>query len=127
MKVTKRVQKRLIKVPRKGIGRPGPELSIAYLTDPKELTKLLNHFTDSSDSDYAAEVNETGGRAALWVLRQKALQGDVRALDIYLKHYYDWQRSQVKQKAADSAVEPASYVETRVESLGPSEPGDGVS
>ena len=113
VKVTKRVRKRVTKAQRKGIGRPGPELSMAYLTDPKEMTVILNHFLDSSDSDYAAEVNETGGRAALWVLRQKALQGDVRALDIYLKHYYDWQRTKARPATTDGSVIAADYQEKR--------------
>ena len=74
-----------------------------------------NHFADATDATYVAEVNEAGGRAALWVLRQKALQGDVRALDIYLKHYYEWQRSKAKPTTTDGSVIAAGYQEKRAE------------
>lgn len=67
---------------------PGPtpdRYKHEYLTDPKVLTDLLYRTEELTDEAFEDLVNDIGYRAALLVLRTKALGADIRALDLYLK------------------------------------------
>ena len=67
-------------------GGPAPDrLSIENLSSPKIIADILHKTADLSDEEFNDIVDKLGSRAAHLVLRHKAINGDVKALDLYLR------------------------------------------
>lgn len=74
-----------VEVHDKGIGRPSKELTAEYMCDAKEMQRLMNATQHLTDDAYEELVHDYGFRLALLVLRAKAVSGDVKAIDLYLR------------------------------------------
>lgn len=79
-----------------GIGRPPKEFTIEHMTTEAEFVRLLNRTQYLTDDAYNEIVDDIGARAARLVLRAKALTGDVRALDLYLRIAKEDKRSRLE-------------------------------
>ena len=69
--------------PRLRGGNPSDKFTLEYLTNPANIAAILHKTWDLSDDAFYDLIDDIGTRAARLVLRTKALEGDVKALDLY--------------------------------------------
>jgi hypothetical protein len=68
--------------------RPGPvprSFQLETITDPKAIVEILYRTSELTDNAFIALVDDIGMRAARLILRAKAVGGDIRAIDLYLR------------------------------------------
>ena len=90
--------------------RPGPtpkRYTPEYLVDPAVMSNILYRTQDLTDEAYEELVNDIGSRAAILILRAKALGGDVRALDLYLRRCDEWRARKAGSKRPAQATNTA--------------------
>jgi hypothetical protein len=93
-----RTKKRIETTTKKVGGRPP---SLDHLTSPEAIAKLVSTSRDLTDEAFEDFVNESGFRVALSVLRAKACDGDVKAIDLYLKRCDEWRN--VRKRSQQTA------------------------
>ena len=107
--------KGMAKLPVKLRGGPAPEnLKTEHMTDPEKLREFLHKTIELTDEAFEDIVNDLGYRTALLVLRAKAVSGDIKALELYLKLCRELKAQRVKKTAAPLATpENAAFVRVR--------------
>jgi len=69
------------------------------MIDPLEMTRLMNRTQHLTDDAYEDLVHDFGYRLALLVLRAQAVQGNIKALELYIKVVNATRASRVKPRA----------------------------
>ncbi len=96
-----------------------PELSggkpadLSYLADAKQRDKILAVTKHLTDEQFETYINEIGFRAALFELRTQACQGDVKALDLYLKHCGVWREKKRLAQPRTTSEASAAFTPQR--------------
>ena len=89
--------------------RPGPtpdKYLVENISSPQLIADILHKTADLTDEAFYDLVNDIGGRTALLVLRHKAINGDVKALELYFKIVKEDKASRATKETARS-VTPA--------------------
>lgn len=98
--------------PRLKPGFPAQDKTLEYLTDPKVIASFLHRYQELTDEAFDELVNDIGYRAALLVLRAKALSADVRALDLYIRLCREDKDARRKREApVERNVHATSFVQ----------------
>lgn len=66
-------------------GPPAANKRLDYLTSADVIAELLHKTQDFTDEQFNDLIDDIGARAVRLVMRAKAVGGDVRAADLYLK------------------------------------------
>lgn len=85
-----------------------------YMTDPTIMAEMLYRTELVSDEDFTELVDQIGSRAARLILRAKALQGDVKALDLYFRIIKESKASRRKPTPAAGSSASSFVQEVRV-------------
>ena len=84
-----------------------------HLTTSEAIAEMLYRAQNVTDEYFDELVDSLGYRAAKLVLRAKAVSGDVKALDLYLRHVKESRAERAKRdKAPDRNVTPQVFVQT---------------
>lgn len=107
-------------------GAVPPNFDIDGLASPEKMVELLYRTKQLSDEAFEEIVNDIGYRAALLVLRAKAIAGDVKALDLYLRLVKESKREREAKKDRTNEtrnVTPSSFL-PQDRALDPLQPSD---
>jgi hypothetical protein len=91
-------------------GAVPPTYQIAHLFDPEKMTELLYRSKELSDEAFEELVDELGSRAARIVLRAKAAQGDIRAIDLFLHIAKEAKKERRNKKHTEKHTAPTDFI-----------------
>ena len=90
-------------------GKVPPNWDIQRHYDPQHMTELLYRSKELSDEAFSDLIDDVGYRAARIVLRGKALQGDIRAIDLYMRTVKEERKERAQAKLAGPQGRPAQH------------------
>ncbi len=97
-------------------GKPAANLDIAHLADADKIRDFLHKTLDLSDEAFEDLCNDVGYRAALLILRAKAVTGDIKALELYIRLCRELKKERKKVEAKPVASpENAAFVQVRID------------
>ena len=97
-------------------GPPAEKLKIENLTDVEKIREFLHKTLELTDECFEDLCNDIGYRTALLVLRAKAVSGDIKALEYYIRLCRELKKERSKKTAPPLATpENSAFVRVRVE------------
>lgn len=92
-------------------GPPAERFKLEKLIEAEEIRELLHKSWDLTDEAFDELVDDLGYRAAKLVLRAKAVAGDVKALDLYLRLAKEAKRErQARKRPEQRNVTPPQFL-----------------
>ena len=82
------------------------------ISNPQVMADILHKTADLCDEAFEDLVNDIGYRAALLVLRDKALSADVKALDLYFRLIKETRSERKRARPAGKDETPSTFLQS---------------